>query len=96
MRSDHGLQLLRAGLGRVVPFPRDLGTDGMTSFEPCRDRRTGSSLLAVLIDEAGQLQLPGVILSVEDPNPSRHFYGRTGFEVDGRNDSSETMLLPLR
>jgi GNAT superfamily N-acetyltransferase len=67
----------------------------ITAFDGHRGQGIGSALLTELISQARSRGLPGISLSVEDGNDSRHLYERTGFEVVGRNQGSDTMYLAL-
>lgn len=68
----------------------------ITTFADFRGQGIGSALLAELISQARRRGLAGISLSVEDGNDARRIYERAGFNVVGRNGSSDTMLLSLR
>lgn len=67
----------------------------ITTFAGKRGQGIGSALLAELISQARSRGIRRISLSVEDGNPSRHLYERVGFQVVGRNQGSDTMLLSL-
>ena len=58
-----------------------------------RRRGLGTALLEVLIDEARQLGVPALSLSVETGNPARSLYQRLGFVTRARTGGSLTMTL---
>ncbi|MBE1523965.1 GNAT family N-acetyltransferase [Nesterenkonia lutea] len=68
----------------------------ITTFTDFRGHGIGSALLAELIHQARHRGLTDISLSVEDGNGARRIYERAGFNVVGRNGSSDTMLLSLR
>lgn len=67
----------------------------ITTFEGFRGKGIGSALLSELLASAKSRGLASISLSVEDDNPARRLYERTGFRVVGRNGASDTMLLDL-
>ncbi|MCO8270596.1 GNAT family N-acetyltransferase [Actinoplanes sp. TRM 88003] len=82
----------RAGYGFVDESTPEL-TLGV--LPAARGRGVATSLLAAVIDAAGQRGLPGLSLSVEDGNTARRLYERAGFTMVGRVGNSDTMLLRL-
>ena len=67
----------------------------ITTFGGHRGQGIGSALLSELINRARSRGIPGISPSVADGNGARRLYDRAGFEVAGRNGSSDTMLLTL-
>ena len=60
-----------------------------------RGQGAGTALLAALLEQARQLGVPRLSLSVEDGNAARRLYERNGFVVVGRVASSDTMLCTV-
>jgi ribosomal protein S18 acetylase RimI-like enzyme len=60
-----------------------------------RRRGFGTALLGALVDEARQLAIPALSLSVETDNPARSLYQRFGFVTVDRAVGSLTMILKL-
>jgi ribosomal protein S18 acetylase RimI-like enzyme len=60
-----------------------------------RRRGLGTALLEALIDEARQLDIPTLSLSVEADNPAHSLYRRLGFVIRSRPVGSLTMILKL-
>lgn len=73
----------------------DIPELSITTFEKFRGRGVGTSLLAELFASAKARGISAISLSVEDGNRARHLYERVGFDVVGRNDGSDTMLVKL-
>jgi ribosomal protein S18 acetylase RimI-like enzyme len=73
----------------------DIPELSITTFAGHRGQGIGSALLSELINRARSRGIPGISLSVADGNGARRLYDRAGFEVVGRNGSSDTMLLAL-
>lgn len=65
------------------------------TFTGSRGQGIGSTLLSEIINEARRRDITGISLSVEDGNDARRIYERAGFDVVGRNGSSDTMFLSL-
>jgi ribosomal protein S18 acetylase RimI-like enzyme len=61
----------------------------------CRRRGFGTALLEALVDEARQLTIPALSLSVEADNPARSLYQRLGFVILNCSAGSLTMSLKL-
>jgi ribosomal protein S18 acetylase RimI-like enzyme len=73
----------------------DIPELSITTFAGYRSQGIGSALLSKLIDRARSSGIRGISLSVADGNRARRLYDRAGFDVVGRNGSSDTMLLAL-
>jgi ribosomal protein S18 acetylase RimI-like enzyme len=73
----------------------DIPELSITTFAGHRRQGIGSALRSELINQARSYGIPGMSLSVADRNSARRLYDRVGFEVVGRDGSSDTMLLTL-
>jgi ribosomal protein S18 acetylase RimI-like enzyme len=73
----------------------DIPELSITTFAGHRGQGIGSALLSELINRARSHGIRAISLSVADGNGARRLYERAGFQVVGRNGSSDTMLLAL-
>ncbi|WP_419817393.1 GNAT family N-acetyltransferase [Glaciibacter flavus] len=73
----------------------DIPELSITTFLGHRGQGIGGAILSELISRARSRGIRGISLSVADGNRARRLYDCAGFEVVGRNGSSDTMLLTL-
>ena len=74
-------------------FREDIPEPTIGVASGARGNQIGTRLLDALMNLARERDCNGVSLSVEDGNPARRLYERSGFIKVGRNGNSDTLLL---